>query len=161
MSDTFGIRLKAARLAAKMSQRELATAVSSYHLRCSFTYLSKIENDKIAPPSYDLVMLLAHILNQYEAQDEWLALCGHVPYSVVQLLIRSEGARQFFRAVEHADYLTLADWQRLQARAVSLDRQNRPLAKCGGCGRYGPLGKPCFRPCHEESGQMEECGEFC
>lgn len=29
--------------------------------------------------------------------------------------------------------------------------------RCGGCGRYGKFGTPCFR---KLDGVMEECGEF-
>jgi hypothetical protein len=45
-------------------------------------------------------------------------------------------------------------------RAEREHEEKHPTGTCGGCGRYGPYGQSCFRPCYEEDGQLEECGQF-
>ncbi|MCL4552019.1 MAG: helix-turn-helix domain-containing protein [Candidatus Marsarchaeota archaeon] len=51
---SFGRKLKELRLRADLTQTELAEAVG-----VDYTYLSKIENDRVEPPSEKVILKLA------------------------------------------------------------------------------------------------------
>lgn len=62
---------------------------------------------------------------------------------------------------EHGDYRTCSNcWASLPEGELHESGTCSEPGRCGGCGRLGPYGKPCFRPCYEEHGQLEECGQF-
>lgn len=102
---TFGQRLRELRKANNLSQRDLADRVG-----LDFTYLSKIENDKMGPPAADNISKLAELLGA--DSDELLALAGKVPQGLGETLKKSEGARMFYRSTKDMD-LSEADWQKL------------------------------------------------
>jgi len=77
-SARFGTRLRALRLAAGYSQRELADAV-----RIDFTYLSKLENGRGQVPSNATIKRLAGVLK--ENPEEFTALAGKVPTAINDL----------------------------------------------------------------------------
>jgi transcriptional regulator with XRE-family HTH domain len=115
--------IKELRIKAKLSQRELAERVAK-RLRESdrrgfdFTYLSKIENDRMVPPSVLAILALAEVLNDAAPElkvdgDELLALAGKSPPDIGQLLQRSQGARTFFRSAVSTE-LSEDDWKRFQ-----------------------------------------------
>lgn len=111
---TLGSRIKALRRDAKLSQRELADRVAR-RLKSGFdfTYLSKIENDRVEhPPSASALVALAAELEANS--DELLALAGKAPPDVGEMLKRSEGARLFFRSALDAG-LSEEDWRKLLA----------------------------------------------
>ena len=58
LTMTFGKQIRSLRLQKQMAQRDLAQLVG-----IDFTYLSKIENDKVPPPSEDVISKLAKTLN--------------------------------------------------------------------------------------------------
>jgi len=67
----FGMRIRELRLEKKLSQRRLAEQIG-----IDFTYLSKIENSKVSPPSDEVIHKLAQEL---EADlEELLALAAKV-----------------------------------------------------------------------------------
>jgi transcriptional regulator with XRE-family HTH domain len=112
---TFGQRVRELRRAQQLTQRELAARV---HARLQaeerrgfdVTYLSKIENDRLPPPSSAAIVALAAEL---EADaDDLLALAGKVPPELGQTLRESEGARLFYRSAR-ALRLTDEEWKRL------------------------------------------------
>lgn len=111
----FGKRLRELRLDRNLTQRELAEAVSA-RLRESdqgsfdFTYLSKIENGRLPPPSTTTIMQLAAVLNTNP--DELLALGGKAPPDLGDALKHSQGARTFFRSAKDFG-LTEQEWQEL------------------------------------------------
>jgi transcriptional regulator with XRE-family HTH domain len=110
--DTLGTSIKSLRLQAKLSQRDLADRVSK-RLKggFDFTYLSKIENDRLEhPPSAAAIMALAAELNGNS--DELLALAGKAPPDVGDMLKKSEGARMFFRSALSSE-LSEEDWNKL------------------------------------------------
>ena len=60
---TFGQTIRQLRRAHRMTQRELAAGVQALGLKADFTYISKIENDRLeVPPSEPLIRGLAKIL---------------------------------------------------------------------------------------------------
>lgn len=67
----FGKRIRALRVAKRLSQRDVAEQI-----RVDFTYLSKIENNRAAPPSDDVIRRLAHVLDA--DPEELLALAAKV-----------------------------------------------------------------------------------
>lgn len=60
---TFGQTIRELRRARRLTQRDLAESVQALGLKADFTYISKIENDRLeAPPSEALIRGLARIL---------------------------------------------------------------------------------------------------
>lgn len=114
--QTLGARVRELRLAKQLSQRELAEKVAA-RLRdedrrgFDFTYLSKIENDRLPhPPSAAAIMQLAAELEA--DSDELLSLAGKTPPDVGDEL-RKKGARVFFRSATNQK-LSEEEWRKLQ-----------------------------------------------
>ena len=80
---TFGQRIRQLRLEKRLSQRDLAKCVG-----VDFTYLSKIENGKVAPPSDDVIHKLAEELEASE--EELLALAGKVSQTDLREVIAGD-----------------------------------------------------------------------
>jgi transcriptional regulator with XRE-family HTH domain len=60
---TFGQTIRQLRRAQRLTQRDLAESVQALGLKADFTYISKIENDRLeVPPSEALIRGLARIL---------------------------------------------------------------------------------------------------
>jgi transcriptional regulator with XRE-family HTH domain len=81
---TFGERIKRLRKAKNLSQRDLAGKV-----RVNFTYISKIENEKLDfgdYPSEELILKLAKALEA--DSDELLLLAKKIPASVRKRVIQ-------------------------------------------------------------------------
>jgi transcriptional regulator with XRE-family HTH domain len=63
-SNSFGQTIRQLRRAQRLTQRELAENVQALGLKADFTYISKIENDRLdVPPSEALIRGLAQILD--------------------------------------------------------------------------------------------------
>jgi len=58
---TFGSRIKTLRLEAKLSQRDLADRLAKRLKGFDFTYLSKIENDRLVPSASAILALAAEL----------------------------------------------------------------------------------------------------
>lgn len=117
-AKAFGKRIRELRLKKPMSQRELAQKVADRlkeedRRGFDFTYLSKIENGRLPPPSTTAILQLASVLDANS--DELLALAGKAPPDVGRMLQKSEGARVFFRSAVTQD-LTEEQWLELQRR---------------------------------------------
>jgi transcriptional regulator with XRE-family HTH domain len=112
---TFGKRVKQLRKAKGLTQRELADTVAARlkdQDRRGFdvTYLSKIENDRMPPPSTPAIIELG---KQLDADvDELLALAKRVPPDMSKKLTDSKGARTFYRSALEMG-LSEADWKKL------------------------------------------------
>ena len=76
---TFGSNLKKLREQAGLSQRMLAEQVG-----VDVSYLSKIENGVMSPPSQELILKLADALGA--DKDELLTSAGKVPADIAQIL---------------------------------------------------------------------------
>ena len=102
------------RLEAKLSQRDLADRVAKRLKEddrggFDFTYLSKIENDRLVPSAAVILALAAELRGD---SDELLALAGKAPADVGDMLKKSEGARMFFRSALSTQ-LSEEDWKKL------------------------------------------------
>jgi len=78
-NQKFGAKLRELRKEAGLTLRELAEKVN-----VNFTYLSKIENGALPPPSEKVIRQLAETLNA--DKDELLALAGIVPSDIAEIL---------------------------------------------------------------------------
>lgn len=114
-NQTFGQRLRELRLAMNFTQRDLAEQVA-VRLKeedrggFTFTYLSKIENDRLPPPSAAAIRQLAAVLGANV--DDLLALAGKPPSDLGQTLKESPAARAFFRSARDMNFKE-EDWLRL------------------------------------------------
>jgi transcriptional regulator with XRE-family HTH domain len=90
---TFGEQLRAWRIQKRMSQRELAEKCD-----IDFTYLSKIENGKLPPPSQAAIIKLAEALEQ--SSDALLQLASKVPQDVAPIIAKSREAPALLRAID-------------------------------------------------------------
>jgi transcriptional regulator with XRE-family HTH domain len=112
--ETFGQRIRRLRKANNLTQRELAERVAAgLHQEgrgFDVTYLSKIENDRLPPPSTAAILCLADVLDA--DSDELLALAGKAPPDLGQQLKESEAARMFYRSAVELG-LSEKDWQKL------------------------------------------------
>jgi transcriptional regulator with XRE-family HTH domain len=113
--QTFGQRIRELRKAKNLTQRELAERVAS-RLReedrrgFDVTYLSKIENNRMPPPSTMAIMQLAKELDTNS--DELLALAGKAPLDLGQTLKESEAARLFYRSAKNLN-LSEDEWKEM------------------------------------------------
>jgi len=79
--NRFGVALKTERLEAGLSQRDLAQLVGIDH-----TYLSKIENGKVDPPSTDVIVSLCFELAS-DRVNEILMLSGKIDKDLVRAAV--------------------------------------------------------------------------
>lgn len=75
----FGARLRELRKQVGTTQRQLADKVN-----VDFSYLSKIENGVVPPPSENVISKLAGVLNI--DKDELMILAGRIPCDIAQML---------------------------------------------------------------------------
>ena len=103
---TLGSRIRALRLETKLSQRDLADRVAKRLKEddrggFDFTYLSKIENDRLVPSAAVILALAAELSGN---SDELLALAGKAPVDVGEMLKKSVGARMFSAPLFQHDF---------------------------------------------------------
>ena len=96
------------RLAQRLTQRELAERVG-----VDFTYLSKLENDRMErPPSEDLLRRLAKELET--DADELILLAERVPRDVAEIVIRRPEASELLRSMNK---LSREEWVQMVQEA--------------------------------------------
>ncbi len=105
MTNEFGSLLKNYRRTANLSQRKLAELAN-----LDFSYISKIENDRLPPPAADTIVLLCKILNV--PPEELLALTGKIPSKIQENISSSKGAQMFLREAQQMD-LKDDEWERI------------------------------------------------
>ena len=109
----FPERLRELRKAARLSQRALAEKVG-----VDFTYLSKIENGRVEPPSESVLQRIAKELaselgmDEIELADELITLAGKIPSDLAETLSRNPEVIRFLRSVGD-DVRSPDDWRRL------------------------------------------------
>ena len=119
----FPERLRELRKAARLSQRALAEKVG-----VNFTYLSKIENGRVEPPSESVLQRIAKELagelgmDEIELSDELITLAGKIPSDLAETLSRNPEVIRFLRSVGD-DVRSPDDWRRLFS---SQSRQETP-----------------------------------
>jgi transcriptional regulator with XRE-family HTH domain len=112
MPKTFGQALRELRRSKEISQRELAEKVG-----VDFSYISKVENDRLPPPAADTIVKICRVLGV--PPDELLASTGKMPTEVKEMLSTSPAAMQFVRQA-HEMGLTDEEWEKLGKRLKRL-----------------------------------------
>jgi transcriptional regulator with XRE-family HTH domain len=114
---TFGQRIRDLRKTHTMTQQELADRLQAEGLQASFTYISKIENDKVDfTPSEELIRGLAKVL-EIDA-EELLDLAGKFDHRALQEVVAE---------IPEAGVLL----RRLQARRISQRQIRQFLVEVG------------------------------
>ena len=109
----FPDRLRELRRAARLSQRALAEEVG-----VDFTYLSKIENGRVEPPSEGVLLRIAKELadklgkDETALADELITLAGKIPSDLAETLSRNPEVVRLLRSVG-SDVHSAADWRKL------------------------------------------------
>ena len=112
MEEAFGTRLRDLRRAKNISQRELADRVG-----VDFSYISKLENNRLPPPAADTVEKICAALGV--SGDELLALAGKVPSDVAEIIASSPAAQHFMQNLR-AMSLSEDEWHQLTRRVKEL-----------------------------------------
>src|SRR5688572_15196456 len=119
---TFGERLRQLRRERQMNQRTLAASVG-----IDFTYLSKLENGRMAPPAAETIVKLAQALGANP--DELLLLAHKVPEDLTPVITQSPRWPAFLRSIRD---LTDDELQELSAHAQELrERRVRKMRRRG------------------------------
>ena len=108
MARTFGQTLRELRRSKKVSQRELAEKVG-----VDFSYISKVENDRLPPPAADTIVKICKELDILP--NGLLASTGKMPTDVKEMLSTSTSAHEFIRQAHDMD-LTDDEWKTLTKR---------------------------------------------
>ena len=90
MEPSFGELLRQKRRVAGISQRKLAELAG-----LDFSYISKLENNRLAPPAAETVLMLAELFGC--PPEELLSAAGKLPAEVGQSLASSPAAVRFAR----------------------------------------------------------------
>lgn len=104
-AQTFGEKLRTMRRAAKVTQRELARKVG-----VDFSYISKLENDRLPPPAADTILSICKVLDV--DSDDLLALTGKLPSDVQKTVGKSSIAQRFLREAQQLD-LNDQEWEEM------------------------------------------------
>lgn len=88
-----------------ISQRALAEGTN-----LDFSYISKLENDRIPPPAADTIVNMCDFIG--ESPEELLTLTGKIPSDVRQKIGGSQAAQEFLREA-HRSELTDEEWKLL------------------------------------------------
>lgn len=118
----FGRRLRDLRKLKNVSQRDLASRVG-----IDFTYLSKIEGGRSAPPSEEVIRYIAQVLDADE--NELINLAGKVPKDLKSVLEESPQAVELLRVLSerrlsNETYRQMLDLAR-KSDITQRDEQNR------------------------------------
>jgi transcriptional regulator with XRE-family HTH domain len=105
MEQTFGYALRELRRSKSISQRSLAEKVG-----VDFSYISKIENDRLPPPAADTIVKICDVLEA--SPDTLLALSGKIPSKLRDTIGSSPAAMQFIRSAQSMG-LTEGEWKEL------------------------------------------------
>jgi HTH-type transcriptional regulator, competence development regulator len=115
MAQSFGVALRMRRRDAGLTQRDLAERAG-----LDFTYISKLENDRLPPPAADTVVLLCRILGT--PPEEMLALTGKIPSEVQQMMSSSSAAQEFLREAQQRG-ISETEWRQLASLLRSLKEE--------------------------------------
>lgn len=116
MERAFGSALRAIRRGRGISQRQLAEAIG-----VDFSYISKIENDRLPPPSGETIVKIAEALGT--SAEQLLAQTGKMPDSLRDSLASSCSALQFLREAQEME-LSEGEWERLGKSLKRLRRES-------------------------------------
>ena len=116
MEQSFGTALRTIRRERKVSQRSLAEAIG-----VDFSYISKIENDRLPPPSGETIVRMAEALST--SPEELLAQTGKMPESLKTSLTSSASALEFLREAQEME-LSEGEWRKLARSLKRLRRES-------------------------------------
>lgn len=111
-NKSFGQLLKKIRRSKEISQRELAEKVG-----VDFSYISKVENDRIPPPAADTIVKISNVLNM--PSELLLFSSGKVSTDITEAISSSEAALKFMNEVKMMD-LSDEEWMQLTTKLKSL-----------------------------------------
>ena len=111
-TKTFGQTLKEIRRSKGVTQRQLAAAVG-----VDFSYISKVENDRMPPPAADTIVKICEKLGV--PSDELLAMTGKMPTPVKEAISENRAAQQFLREAQTMT-LTEDEWGTLTQQLKKL-----------------------------------------
>ena len=109
---TFGQLLRELRRDQGVSQRDLAEGVG-----VDFSYISKVENDRLPPPAADTVVRICTVLDV--PPDDLLAATGKLPSDVKEMIGGNAAAMQFMRQAQGMG-LSELEWNTLTKRLKRL-----------------------------------------
>ena len=112
MDAGFGRALREFRRRAGLSQRQLAQVVG-----VDFSYISKLENGRLPPPSTDTIVRIADALGI--APDELLAAARKVPRAVGESLAGTTEAQRFLQLASNMK-LSDTEWEQLVGQLKNL-----------------------------------------
>jgi transcriptional regulator with XRE-family HTH domain len=96
--STFGEMVKQFRMRAGLTQRQLADRARP---KLDFTYVSKIEGNKVPPPAREAIEALAVALRLTpEERLELVTAAGRVPADLEQWVVKEPRARQLYRSIQ-------------------------------------------------------------
>jgi len=105
MDQTFGQLLKGIRREKGVSQRELADKVG-----IDFSYISKVENDRMAPPSADTIQRMCEVLQV--STEILLSKSGKLTGELSDAMTSSPSAIKFMNEIKDMQ-LTAHEWDRM------------------------------------------------
>lgn len=93
---TFGKYLRSLRVTKGVSQKKLAEEGG-----IDFTYLSKIENDRMPPPSEEVLKKMAAFLG--EDENTLILKARKIPSQIKEMIIEEQKVPEFLRSVQRTD----------------------------------------------------------
>ncbi len=112
MKKTFGVILKELRRNKEVSQRDLADKIG-----VDFSYISKVENDRLPPPAADTIVKICAVLNI--PAEVLLAESGKVSSNITGLIGSSQEAIKFMLRASDMK-LTDEEWKNLTIKLRKL-----------------------------------------
>ena len=112
MATTFGSALRALRRSKGVSQRDLAARIG-----VDFSYISKLENDRLPAPSADTVVRMAAALD--EPSEALLALTGKLPSDLRDAVASSPSALAILRRAKSME-LSSEEWEEMSVQLKRL-----------------------------------------
>lgn len=112
MAETFGETLRKLRRSKGISQRILAEKVG-----VDFSYISKIENNRLPPPAADTIVKICEALSV--PPDDLLSNTGKMTTSAKEMIGNSSAALQFIREAEEMK-LSEGEWEKLTKKLKHL-----------------------------------------
>lgn len=105
MESSFGSILREKRRSAGVSQRELAQQIG-----VDFSYISKLENDRLVPPAAETIVAICTVLNI--PPEELLSAAGKIPADVQKSIGGSQVAQQFLQEAKQLG-LSNDEWEQM------------------------------------------------
>ena len=114
---TFGTELKEQRRKAGISQRDLANKIG-----LDFSYISKLENDRLPPPSAETILAICKVLEL--PPETLLAEAGKLPDDVQRVIGESRAAQEFLRDAKSLE-LSDEEWSLMRNSLHKLRGDNQ------------------------------------